>query len=51
MGTLTRLAHWTFYLSGFIVIGADLFVLPFNMVEKALTFLIGVILVYMVWLK
>jgi hypothetical protein len=51
MGMARELAHWTFYLSGFIVIGADLFVLPFNLLEKALTFLIGVILVYMVWLK
>lgn len=51
MGLARELVDWTFYLSGFIVIGADLFLLDFALLEKAITFVIGALLIYMVWIR
>jgi hypothetical protein len=42
--------EWTFHLSGFIIIGVNFF-LPFNLMEKAVTFLIGALLIHMIWIK
>jgi len=50
MGFLADLAEWAVHLSGFIVIGLDFF-LPFGLLEKAITFIIGALLVYMIWIK
>ncbi len=50
MGLVKETAEWMFHLSGFIVIGADFF-LPFNFLEKAITFAIGALLIYMIWIQ
>jgi len=50
MGLVKEAAEWMVHLSGFIIIGADFF-LPFGLVEKAITFAIGALLIYMVWIQ
>jgi hypothetical protein len=50
MGVLKETAEWMFHLSGFIVIGADFF-LPFGFLEKAVIFIIGALLIYMIWIQ
>ena len=50
MGLVRETAEWVVHLSGFIIIGADFF-LPFGLVEKAITFAIGALLIYMVWIQ
>jgi len=50
MGATRDTVSWLFHLSGFFIIGADFF-LPFGFLEKAIVFIIGFMLVYMIWIK
>ena len=50
MGLVRETADWMFHLSGFIIIGADFF-LPFGLLEKAIVFAIGALLIYMIWIQ
>ncbi len=50
MGILKETAEWMVHLSGFIVIGVNFF-LPFGLLEKAIIFIIGALLIYMIWIQ
>ena len=50
MGLFKDASEWLFHLSGFIVIGSDFF-LPIGFLEKTVVFVIGALLVVMIWIK
>jgi len=50
MGLFKDISEWLFHLSGFIIIGANFF-LPVGFLEKAIVFVIGTLLVVMIWIK